>query len=182
MKKNKTFLKWLASKPDGMALLASTCDEFDYSDYVESCEANDITPQGEDSDDFHRWCAETAARQYEDDILQLKALPALRRPFVVTGTVGRWNGRFDIIPKLYDSFEEAFDEAIAGAQDVDVRYCTQYISVAGHHHDDTNHFQLWPVKRSANTETLQRRIDNETFDPYCVYDKRFLEPITDYLL
>jgi len=181
MKKNKAFLKWIAEKPLGLARLTSTTNDFEYSDYVEHCEGNGRTPQGEDSDDFHRWCADMARMYYEDDVLQLKNLPVLQRPIVVTGTVGRWNGRFDIAPRLFSSFEEAFDEAVTGATDVDVDYCTQHVSVNGHHHDATNHFQLWLVKPHADTEALQRRIDDGQFDPYCLYDRRFLEAITDYL-
>ena len=183
MKKNKTFLKWLASKPNGLALLATTTDEFEYYEYVESCQMNGQTPQGEDSEDFHRWCDDMAAENYQSDISNLKASPFIQRPFVVTGTVGRWNGSFPVTTRFFEEFDEAFASVTGGdTVDVEVRYCTQYIAVAGHHHDATNHFQLWPVKTHTDMDALKRRIDDGKFDPYCLYDRRFLQPIKDYII
>lgn len=180
MKINKQFLKRLAEK-DGRILLTTTRDTFEYSDYVEWCEANGLMPQGEDSEDFCRWCSETSLNQYEDDVTHMKASSNLERRFVITGTVGRWNGRFDVTPELERSFEVAFDRCTKGVDDVDV-FCTErYIEVHGHHHDATNILYLWPVKVTANDDALQRRLDDGTFDPEGAYDPRFLERITDYL-
>lgn len=180
MKTNKHFLKRLAEK-DGRILLATTRDEFEYSDYVEWCEINGLMPQGEDSEAFHRWCNETSLSQYEDDVTNMKASSNLERHFVITGTVGRWNGCFDIVPEIERSFARAFDRCTSGADDVDV-FCTErYIEVQGHHHDATNILYLWPVKTKTDEDALQRRIDDGTFDPEGAYDRRFLERITDYL-
>ena len=179
MKINKHFLKRLAEN-DGRILLATTRDEFEYSDYVQWCEANDLTPQGEDSEDFCRWCSDTSLSQYEDDITQIKASANLDRRFVITGTVGRWNGRFDIRPEMEFSFGRAFDRCASNADDVDV-FCTErHIEVHGHHHDATNILYLWLVKATADDDTLQRRLDDGTFAPEGAYDRRFLERITDY--
>lgn len=180
MKINKNFLKYLAKK-DGRIRLATTRDEFEYSDYVEWCEINGLMPQGEDSEAFHSWCDETSLSQYEDDVTNMKASSNLERHFVITGTVGRWNGRFNIVPEIERSFATAFDRCTSGADDVDV-FCTErYIEVHGHHHDATNILYLWPVKVNADDDALQRRLDDGTFDPEGTYDRRFLERITDYL-
>ncbi len=179
MKINKHFLRFLSVK-EGRFRMTTTRDTFEYSDYVEWCEANGKTPQGEDSEDFCRWCSDTSRSQYEDDITQMKTSGNLERRFVITGTVGRWNGRFDIRPEMESSFERAFDRCTSGADDVDV-FCTdRYIEVHGHHHDATNILYLWPVKVTADDDALQRRLDDGTFDPEGAYDRRFLERITDY--
>ena len=180
--RNKSFLKWIHSRPDGRAFLLSSRDEFEYSDYEEWCDVNGRTPQGEDSEDFAGWCREEAAVSYSEDLSNLKASNHLQGPVIVTGTIGRWNGAFDIVPQIFSGFSEAWD-AILGHDtlDVDVTYDTQCIHVTGRHHDASNFFDVWIVKDSADTEAIQRRIDEGRFDPLFAYDKRFLQTITDYL-
>lgn len=181
-KKNKFFLRWIKSRPDGQAHLASTSDEFGYDEYVEWCEINDIKPQGEESDHFYQWCQEEAQTNYSEDLAQLKASEHLQGSVIITGRVGRWNGNFEIAPVLFYSFEEAWAKMMGSdTLDVDVTYNTQCIHVTGRHHDASNFFDVWIVKDSADTEAIQRRIDEGKFDPLCAYDKRFLQTITDYL-
>ena len=181
-KKNKSFLKWIKSRPYGRAHLATTSDEFEYSDYEEWCDINGRTPQGEDSEDFAQWCSEEAQMNYTEDLENLKSSMHLQGPVVVTGTIGRWNGSGKIVPVLFDSFKEAWTKMMGrDTLDVDVTYDTQCIHVTGRHHDASNFFDVWIVKDNADTEAIQRRIDEGKFDPLCAYDKRFLQTITDYL-
>lgn len=181
-KKNKSFLKWIHSRPYGRAHLASTSDEFEYADYLEWCDVNGVEPRGEESDHFYQWCQEEALTYYSEDLAQLKASRHLQGPVVVTGRVGRWNGAFDIVPEVFDSFAVAWAKMMGrDTLDVDVTYDTQCIHVTGRHHDASNFFDVWIVKDSADTEAIQRRIDEGKFDPLCAYDKRFLQTITDYL-
>lgn len=181
-KRNKSFLKWIKSRPYGRAHLASTSDEFEYAEYVDWCEVNNIEPQGEESDHFCQWCQEEASANYSDDLAQLKASKHLQGSVIVTGTIGRWNGTYEVAPVLFDSFSEAWAEMMGrDTLDVDVTYDTQCIHVTGRHHDASNFFEVWIVKDNADTEAIQRRIDERRFDPLCAYDKRFLQTITDYL-
>lgn len=184
MKKNPNFLKWIATRPEGRAfLLDSSDDGFSYDDYVAFCEINDLTPRGEDSEDFFRWKRDECAINFDEDLAQLKGSRHLKGPVVVTGTVGRWNGSFDIVPEVFPSFADAYKK-IAGRDILDIRasYDTRCIHVEAAHHDATNLFQVWILKGSADRDQLQRRIDDGAFYPEKGYDRRFIQDITDYLI
>lgn len=185
MKRNPKFLKWIAGKPDGVAMLATTDvdpDDFTYSEYLDWCEANGQKPADESSDEFQFWRYETAGDMFSEDISNLLASGYLQGPVVITGTVGRWNGRFDIPPEICSTFKEAYRKCSSEMLDVDVDYDTRCIHIAGHHHDATNYFDVLILRDGADTDLLQRRIDAGSFDPSGVYDRRFFQKITDYLV
>lgn len=181
MKINKEFLKWINGRPEGRAPVLSTTGEFDYDDYVSWCRENGVAPAAEDSA-FLDWCAEEARINYAEDLTLLKGSRFLQGAVVVTGTIGRWNGSFDIVPEVVEDFDSAWRKMTGGdILDVVAEYDTRSIHVAASHHDAVNHYRVWPVREGADRALLEWRIDNRTFDPEGAYDKRFLQPITDYL-
>lgn len=181
MKSNKTFLKYLKTRPDGQAHLLSTMEDFSHEDYLEWCEMNGIeSPGDKDSFEFHEWCRRTARDYYEADLENCRHAKALQRKFVVTGTLGLWWGNPAIVPVLCDDFDEVVTK-VTGRDTLDLTatYDTDGIHFSCSHHDGTNVFDVYLVKDTADLDRLRERID-ETFDP-AGRDRRFLEKITDYI-
>lgn len=183
MKNNKSFLKWIEGRPDGIAHLFSTEDEFSHEDYLEYCDVNDIRyPGDEESLEFHEWCRDMARIYYEADLENCRCSRNMQRRFVVTGTLGLWWGHPDIRAVICDDFDDMMSKVISGGiLDVTATYDTQCIHIDCGHHDGANHYDVYLVKPAADTELLQRRIDEDKFDTKG-YDRRFIEKITDYLI
>lgn len=184
MEKNKDFLKWIKTRPEQKAYLFSTETEFSYEDYVEDCEQRDITPGKKGSIEQYKW--ETQMRQdyYENDRDNIRHSKYGKDGVVLTGAIGRWNGRFPIKPVIYPTLDEALT-AISGGDilDVEASYTTKCIEVTAKHHDFSNCFCIWLLKKNCNEYTLQDRIDNGTFDPESAYEKRFfIDKITDFII
>lgn len=63
---------------------------------------------------------------------------------IVLGTIGRWNGTYDIIPQRFNNLVDAINACCSGA---DLSYLT-ITKVNGHleicvpHHDNTNYFEI----------------------------------------
>lgn len=183
MKINKDFLKWINTRPDGQAYLFTTDNEFEYGDYLDFCEANGLSPLPEDSPEFSQWCDEEALAYYDEDITACKDSANLNRRFVITGSVGRWNGRFNIVPVFCRDFEEVIRRTTGGdILAVTATYDTRCIHFECSHHDSTNSYDIWLVKHGADEGAIMQRIDNRAFNPSCGYDRRFVEHITDFLL
>ena len=122
-------------------ILTTSTDGFEYSDYLEHCEINGITPKGENSDDFYEWCEEMAMENYEDDLDNIRNCRQYNVPVVVTGTLGLWDGTHDILARYFDSVYDAVKACISrDSLDVEARFVSGHIEVDAHHHDGCNCF------------------------------------------
>jgi hypothetical protein len=103
---------------------------------------NDITPTGENSIEFYKWCDDETQTNIECDFDNLKWSKIANADFVLTGSIGRWNGTFDIQPMHYTSLTKAIKAAIGKCDYYDVRYIDGVIDICASHHDGTNLFTL----------------------------------------
>ena len=81
-------------------ILCDTTSIIDYDVYIEHCEINDLTPQGEDSEDFYRVNEWYRSADWENLLTDLRYSKVNNYKWVVSGTLGLWNGRHEIVPKL----------------------------------------------------------------------------------
>ena len=124
-------------------ILTNSTDGFDYDEYVDFCEVNGIEPQGEDSDAFYEWCEEESQVNFECDMENIKDCKQYNVPVVVTGSLGLWDGRHEIVPTRMDSVYDAIQKCISNdICYVDVEYNDGEIKVSAAHHDGTNHFTI----------------------------------------
>lgn len=123
-------------------LLITTNQQFEYSDYLEYCEMNEITPMDENSQEFFEWCDDETQTNIECDFDNLECAKIANADFVLTGSIGRWNGTFDIKPMHYTSLTKAIKAAIGECDYYDVRYIDGVIEISASHHDGTNSFKL----------------------------------------
>ena len=112
--------------------------DFDYWDYVEFCEINNIEPAPEDSDDFYDWAAEETAADFDEDMANVKGFKPYQRRVTITGTLGLWDGRHEISPVERESVYDAIMACADGCADIEVEWEDGVITVYGHHHDGTN--------------------------------------------
>jgi hypothetical protein len=118
----------------------------EYSDYVEYCELNEITPEPEGSNDYYEWEAEENQRYVEDFFENLRYVK-FDTPVIITGSLGLWNGRKEIYPMVVESTDKpslynAVQKCINGMDDFKVELSEGEIVVHGYHHDGTNIFSI----------------------------------------
>lgn len=112
-----------------------------YADYVDNCEANGNTPQGDHSDDYYDYISRCDEMWAEDFRWELEH-SAPSGKVVVTGTIGGWRGRFDIEPKVFENLYDAVMACCRGLDRVEVVQRRSTIEVRGAHHDGNNSFSV----------------------------------------
>lgn len=139
------------AKKETYHLVNSRC-EFDYSEYLDWCEANEIEPAEENSNDYYHWCAEEANINYECDMDNLMYSELKNRTFVIEGTLGLWWGRPTIEPVVVNGIVEAIRKCIGrDTNDIDAELNTKdgVIYVNSCHHDGTNCFTLKMLNKNG---------------------------------
>ena len=136
-----------------ITLIDTTDSGLTYQDYVEFCEANEITPSTEESDEYYEWESEETQQFAEDFFCNLKYVK-FDTPVIITGSLGLWNGRKEIYPMLVESSEHpslynAVMKCINGMDDFKVELSEGEIVVHGYHHDGTNIFTISKVSKKG---------------------------------
>lgn len=114
-----------------------------YEEYKEECEDEDEEPE-----DIYEFARKETDLNMEEDIFTLKRLAETRsEKWVVTGTLGLWDGRHIIFPKVFPSLQRALSACWKDCEIVEVVTDEKgdYLIFTGHHHDGTNCFELRPV-------------------------------------
>ena len=140
MKKEKKYVGILTTYAD---------DELTRDDYKEFCEINDIE-EGDD-DAFEEWKRDGAYRTWDDDMDNLGYIMT-EEEFVITGSVGRWDGRRTIMPVRIKALRNAIKRCISGCyMDVEVKLNTEsgIIEFDGHHHDGTDSFEIHRMSKNG---------------------------------
>ena len=129
--------------------------EWEYEDYKDVCEEMGLTVYPEDSEDYY----EFVRRQNENDWDDFKANMAYSaykgQPCMITGTLGLWNGRPDIVPVKCDDIMEAIMKCLDNryAYECDIVLNDGHIDVNIHHHDGTNCFEIHLLSKRGITES-----------------------------
>jgi hypothetical protein len=131
----------------------------EYSDYVEYCELNEITPEPEGSNDYYEWEAEENQRFVEDFFENLRYVK-FDTPVIITGSLGLWNGRKEIYPLVVESTDKpslynAVQKCINGMDDFKVELSEGEIVVHGYHHDGTNIFTISKLSKKGIDPVLR---------------------------
>lgn len=153
----------------------------EYKDYVENCEANERTPEPEDSSDYWEWVGDTKNIYVEDFFENLKYMRD-DTPVIITGTLGLWNGTREIYPVLMESSDyeqgangkwmfkqkalsKAIKKCINGMDDFKVEYAEGEIVVHGYHHDGTNVFTIHKLSKKGQRSAFNAHDNSKTLDP-----------------
>ena len=185
MKKNKDFLNWIRKCPNGEAILFDTEAEFSYSDYLEYCNEEAVAPGRENSPEFYEWENMMRADYYNADRENIRCSKNCKRPVVVTGTIGRWNGKFKYAGSaIYPDLDSALTALITDEiLDTKATYSTKCVELVARHHDASNVFDIWFLKDGYDKDKLQDLLDNGQFNPDGSYEKEHvIDEITDFLV
>lgn len=123
-------------------VLFDSREERTYEDYLDFCKANNIEPQGEDSEDYHEIVEEMKSFDYDDLLSNIKHCVYNRQKWVAEGTLGLWNGQREIVPKVFDSLFEAIIACTHKCDYIKITKNHSTIEVEATHHDGTNRFTL----------------------------------------
>lgn len=123
-------------------ILCDTTSIIDYDVYIEHCEINDLTPQGEDSEDFYRVNEWYRSADWENLLTDLRYSKVNNYKWVVSGTLGLWNGRHEIVPKLFNNLIDALNACFGKCDDIIITKSHSVIKVTALHHDGRNYFEL----------------------------------------
>lgn len=63
-------------------------------------------------------------------------------PCVVTGTIGRWNGRFNMYPQKFETLSDAINRCCINVDDIVIKLKNGKIQIEGVHHDATNYYEI----------------------------------------
>lgn len=135
-------------------LLAST-DILNYTydafkDDWEQTHDDDEPVPDEDSTEFEDWAACTRDIEWEEDLLQIEQCKAYYIPVAMTGSSGRWDGRHQYIAHKFDSVGDAVKKILSdGCDDYDIHFNDGVIEIKGHHHDETNCYELHALSKKG---------------------------------
>ena len=125
-------------------LFTSRYEDYSYEDYCAFCDANDVAPCKEGSDDFYSWLADEIEMNWDDFQCELSHFAPYDAEVVVEGTLGLWYGKRTIEPTEFDCVLKAVQKCINSADDVVIRYEKGIITVDAYHHDGHNSFTIRP--------------------------------------
>ena len=114
-----------------------------YQEFQEWCDDNNIdkTLFDEDSDTFHNWLHDTLNIYYEDLMINIKHSKE-NTECIVLGSIGRWNGRFEIAVTKFNTLKDAIRECVCNMDYVIIKNNNGVIEVTGIHHDGRNTFEI----------------------------------------
>lgn len=124
-------------------ILLDTTYTPDYDDYVENCEINECEPQGENSQDYWNFVYRERELECDDFFDNIKYCKIDNEYYwVVSGSIGRWNGTFVIEQTIMSTLSKAIRECWNGCDDIIVKKRGSVIYVTAIHHDGRNYFGI----------------------------------------
>lgn len=86
--------------------------------------------------------SEIATEAWEDFFANLKYSPYNNETYAIYGTIGRWNGRFEIELVKCDNLKDVIKRAIGTCDFFKVTQKYGHIEVVACHHDGTNYLNI----------------------------------------
>lgn len=149
-------------------LLTTDVTIYDYDDYLEWCSETDNDPASPDSSEFWDWVIDEVQLNLDVNRENIKYSKYNNRPCLITGQLGLWNGRPNIIPVKCDNLLEAINKCVSGNSiadyDVLIREDEPYITVHAKHHDGTNVLEIHVFKDDNAVEQYFKAKDAYDYD------------------
>lgn len=159
-------------------MLCNTMEIPTYEDYKMYCEDMEKTPGSEGSTDYWNWVSDMQSMEWEDLEINLKSSSVNDTPVIVVGSVGRWNGTFEIYPVRCETIWEAIQKCGDGASDIKVECQEGVIYVSAFHHDGSNDFEIHKLSKkglAASNKWYEKIAPNKDYrDEWLAKFKGFL--------
>jgi len=133
-------------------LLSTDIFNYTYQDYLDWCDECDIPEDerfGEDEDGghlFNEWRHEQVEQDIDCDCENMRYSEYANRSFVITGHLGLWDGKHEIIPAVHNGLVDTIMKCTEGNDiwdyDVFINDDEDYITIHAKHHDGTNVFLI----------------------------------------
>jgi hypothetical protein len=131
-----------------------------YCDYKEYCDANDIVAEDDTSSAFFEWVSDTLSMEWNDFIYNITK--HYNSPCVVTGTIGRWNGRYSFSPKRYNSLADAISHC--NCEDtITIIAEDGVVKMFSYHHDSHHEFIIHKLNEMGCMEENTNLLFDEKF-------------------
>ena len=119
-------------------------DTYNRKDFELYCEAGYERQRFniESDEDWYRWAQEQANEDYDCFMTELKYSNLYGRAVIVEGSIGRWNGTFDVMQHYFDNPLKAIRACLDGAYDTIIKKVGHRLEVVNLHHDGRNYFTL----------------------------------------
>jgi hypothetical protein len=141
-----------------------------YDDFVDWCVENGYNPDlyDDESDFFHQWVQDSLSMEWEDFINEIQYIGNNNTECVVSGFVGRWNGRFEITPKRFSNLVDAIMQCV---EDCDYIVITTSedgeLHIISTHHDASNEFYIHKLNDlGREVEDVEELRDYKYFDKF----------------
>lgn len=122
-------------------------NDFLWEDYEDYCEVNGMEPG--DDDDFYNWCAEETNLSWEADLFNIKECKEYNVPVIITGKLGLWWGKPEIVAVREESVYDALQRCTRGADSATVNWNDGEIQVVSAHHDGCNAFTIKALSKKG---------------------------------
>lgn len=148
--------------------------DINYDDWFESfkdhCEINgiDLSQYDEKSDYFYTWVLETLSMDWDDIMTNLRYDKENNVDCVVVGSVGRWNGTFEIIPKHFSTLIDAITACVQNADYIVMNEIDGAIDIEAIHHDGHNNFKIYKLNEKGYDAHCEDKYleDEEYYDQF----------------
>ena len=139
---------------------------FSYEEYKEMCEECDWPIHEEGSDGYWADLHDVTSSDWDAFRENMKYGPYKNKRCMITGTLGLWNGRPDIVPVLCDNILDAVSKCISGRgiEDWDIKTEDGHVVVNAHHHDGTNCFEIHILSKKGEKEVDREKYLYEDFN------------------
>lgn len=92
--------------------------------------------------DFEHWVDDSQYQGLHDFVDELRHTGLCDTPVVITGLLGRWNGKHEIVPCKMNDLYSALQKCFSGADSIEVWQKGSAIVVRASNHDGTNTFRV----------------------------------------
>lgn len=130
-------------------LLSTDIFNYTYQDYLDWCDECDIPEEEqytENSNEFFEWCHKQVEQDIDCDCENMRYSKYANRSFVITGHLGLWNGKHEIIPVVHNGLVDTIMKCTEGNDiwdyDAFINDDEDFITVHAKHHDGTNVFHI----------------------------------------
>lgn len=124
--------------------------EINYDDwreeYAEITDDDSVLNSRDNDSSFYNWVWDCLNIEWESFLSNLQYYKH-DGECVVIGNVGKWNGRFDIVPHKFECLKDAVLACVKSADNVIVNLKDGHLEVVEIHHDGRNYYEIYLLNK-----------------------------------
>lgn len=135
-----------------------------FNEFQNWCDLNgkDKTLYTDESNEFFEWLNEELSIELDDLFTNIKYSEE-NIECVVLGYVGRWNGRFEIEPKRFNTLIDAINACISNCDYFIITENDGIIDITSIHHDASNSFSIHKLNKRAYNVVDNKKLEKDYY-------------------